>query len=78
MVTKYYSRAFTDKLTPKKHQTNVIEECYTIRLAIYRLYVSILVPFGWHVWGVWNPGNLAPRGDRSYVARSSYVATTGS
>ena len=52
MVTKYYSRAFTAKLIPKKHQTNVIEECYTIRLAIYVLCVSILVPFGWHVWGV--------------------------
>ena len=63
MVTKYYSHTFTTRLTPKKHHTNVIEECYTIRLAISVLCVSISVPFCWHVWGVSNPGILACRGD---------------
>jgi hypothetical protein len=32
--TKRYSETFAANLTPKMHQTNVVEECYTVRLSI--------------------------------------------
>ena len=74
MVTKHYSHTLAAKLTPKKHHTNVIEECDTIRLAISVLCVSISVPFCWHVWGVSNPGNLAPRGASTYTNRAGVAS----
>ena len=60
--TKRYSEAFAANLTPKRHQTNVVEECYTVSLSIDVLCrVDFDAPLVTRL-AVENPGNLAPRG----------------
>ena len=60
--TKRYSEAFAANLTPKRHQTNVVEECYTVSLSIDVLCrVDFDAPLVTRL-AVENPGNLACRG----------------
>ena len=58
--TKRYSEGFTANLTPKRRQTNVVEECYTVS----RLWMGVLCRVDFDAplvtrLAVENPGNLA-------------------
>ena len=65
--TKRYSEAFAANLTPKRHQTNVVEECYAVRLSIGVLCrVDFDAPLVTRL-AVENTGNLACRGPSNYM-----------